>query len=267
MKIATRLFLVACAALLTVATAAPRAHAIAVDLELSLVIDVSGSVDTTEYNLQMDGYADAFRSTTVKNAILAGNGIAVNAVFFSSSATEGVPFTLLNSEASILAFADVLDAFVRPSSGVVGTETDIHAGIDAAVATFGTETGGAANGFESPRQVIDVSGDGLDNDGSAPSIARDDALLAGVDVINGLAIEGDFGPFGVTNHYTANVIGGTGAFVITAEGFDDFATAVENKLVTEIIGNPNAVPEPVTASLGLLSLGALGMFATRRRKA
>lgn len=259
MKIVSRLLLVACAALLTVATTAPRAHAIAVDLELSLVIDVSGSISASEYNLQMDGYANAFRSTTVKNAILGGNGIAVNAVFFASSASEKIPFTLLNSEASILAFANVLDNFARPND--VGSSTEIYDGINTSVPTFGTETGGTSNGFESARQVIDVSGDGTSNS-TITSAARDAALLAGVDAINGLTI----GSSTITNFYSANVIGGSGSFVINAPDFDTFGSAVQRKLDIEI-GGGNAVPEPVTASLGLLSLGALGVFATRRRKA
>ncbi|MGI9333199.1 MAG: DUF1194 domain-containing protein [Gammaproteobacteria bacterium] len=239
------------------------AQAIPVDLELSLVIDVSGSVNTDEYNLQMDGYANAFRDADVQNAILNGsNGaIATNVVFFASSAAQGIAFTLLDSFAAIDAFANQLDTIARPFGG----GTDIFDGVNFAVPLFGDETGGAANGFESTRQVIDVSGDGRDSV-SSNRIARDNALAGGVDTINGLAIENFPGATLITDFYRDNVIGGTDAFVETASGFDTFETAVRNKLRAEIAGpGPTPVPEPAT--LSLLGLGFVALRLIRRKKA
>jgi len=235
-------------------------HAIPVDLELSLVIDVSGSVNASEYNLQMDGYANAFRSNTVQDAILGGTvgSIAVNSIFFSSSASEGIGFTLLDSAAAINSFADVLDNFARPFSG----GTTIASGLNLSVPSFGDETGGVANGFESARQVIDVSGDGQSNILSTQA-ARDNALAAGIDAINGIAIEFNDTSTTITDFYRDNVIGGTGSFVETAAGFASFQDAITRKLFREI-SNPNPVSEPST--LVLLSLGLFGLAFARRRK-
>lgn len=236
------------------------AKAVPVDLELSLVIDVSGSVNTSEYNLQMDGYANAFRDSAIQNAILNGtNGaIATNVIFFASSASVGIPFTLLDSQSAINAFADTLDNFARPFSGL----TDIFDGINLAVPQFGDETGGTANGFESPRQVIDVSGDGASS-ASPTQAARNNALAAGVDTINGIAIENSPTSTFITDFYQNNVIGGTNAFVATAAGFDAFGAAVRNKLRVEIVGGP--IPEPST--FALFGFGLMGLaLAWRRRR-
>ena len=242
------------------------AQAIPVDLELSLVIDVSGSVSDAEYDLQMDGYAAAFRDAGIQSAILGGpNGaIAVNGVFFASSAAESIPFTLLDSATAIDAFADTLDTFARPFGG----GTDIFDGTNLAVTTFGTETGGAANGFESTRQVIDVSGDGTDSV-SANQAARDNALAAGVDAINGIAIESGPTSTTITDFYRDNVIGGTGSFVITATGFDTFGDGIRTKLEAEIQQPPNdppvpGVPEP--SALALFGIGMLGFGAASLRR-
>ncbi|MCH9672492.1 MAG: DUF1194 domain-containing protein [Gammaproteobacteria bacterium] len=240
------------------------AQAIPVDLELSLVIDVSGSVSGSEYDLQMDGYAGAFRDAAVQNAILGGanGGIAVNAVFFSSSAQELIPFTLLDTVASINAFADTLDNFARPFSG----GTTISAGLNVSVPSFGLETGGVANGFESTRQVIDVSGDGTSSTTGTQN-ARDAALAAGVDAINGIAIEGNATSTVITDFYRDNLIGGTGSFVVTAAGFDDFDTAIVTKLRAEIAPPPTpGIPEPSVMALFGAGLFGLGMMSIRRRR-
>jgi len=243
-----------------------------VDLELSLVIDVSGSVNTSEYNLQRDGYANGLRDAANKTAIVGGTegAIAVNAVFFSSSAQESIPFTLLDSVTAINSFADTLGNFSRPFSG----GTTIASGINLAVGTFGSETGGAGSGdtFLSSRQVIDVSGDGT-SFGPTTQAARDAAIAAGIDAINGLAIENSPNSTVITDFYRDNVIAGTGAFVETATGFDTFDQAVGAKLKREIIDSnpnppppgPNPVPEPSTL-VCWIGLGLLGLVQWRRKK-
>ena len=247
--------------LLVIATAcfvaSNTSWAVPVDLELSLVIDVSGSVNIAEYNQQMDGYANAFRDADIQSSILGGpNGaIAVNAIFYNITAVEGISFTLLNSNAGIDSFADTLDNFARP---IIGGTTVIPMGIDLSVTTFGDETGGTANGFESTRQVIDVSADGA-SDPLDTQTSRDNALAAGVDTINGIAIEAFALPT-VTEFLEDNAIGGKNAFVVTAFGFDNFNDAIIQKLDQEL----NPVPEPSTWAM--MALGLIGLCISRRRK-
>ena len=87
--------------------------------ELSLLIDVSGSVNLSEFNLQMDGYGSAFRNAANQNPIINGGGIAVDYVFFSSTASAGNNWTLLRDVASINAFALTLETVARPNSLVL----------------------------------------------------------------------------------------------------------------------------------------------------
>jgi hypothetical protein len=191
------------------------------DLELSLVTDISGSVDALEYDLQMDGYAQAFRNSLLHSAIASGQRgqIAVNLIFFDSSASEGIGWTLLANASDANAFADLLDNIARPSSG----GTNPAAGINLATSSiFG-------NNIQSTRQVIDVSGDG-EGSAFADQAARDAALAAGVDAINGLPIGGTE----LADYYANNIVGGTDAFVTPAATFEDFEASILEKLAREI---------------------------------
>ena len=259
---------------LALGLASGQAAAVPVALELALVIDVSGSVDASEYNLQMDGYGAAFKSATVQSAIesfSALGGIAVGIYFFATNALQGVSWTQLANGAQSVAFGTVLEGLARPGTGTaspgggsLGTSTNVAEGMDLARA------GILANGFEGARLVMDVSGDGKQNvtrDGTsscttegvicntATDNARDAAAAAGI-VVNGLAIIDDFAD--LATWYGAHVKTATG-FVQSAT-FNTFAAAIEGKIGKEIAD----VPEPTT--IALLGASLLGFGFARRRK-
>ena len=226
---------------LIVLAATPVAHATdSVDLTLVLVSDVSRSIDDSEFQLEKEGYAAAFRSKPVIDAIQGGStgSIAVAYVEFASSfeVKTVLDWEMVRDQASAQAFADKLLAAPRSYWG----RTAISAGVDRAVQLL------AESGYDAPRHVIDVCGDGTNNAGRDVSDARDDALKAGI-TINGLAIINDHPvswtyahvqpPGGLAHYYRENVTGGAGSFVLEVHDFHAFGEAMTRKLVTEIAAN------------------------------
>ena len=252
---------------------------IAVDTELLLLVDVSGSVDTNEYNLMIEGYAAAFNNGNFIEDIQSGavGSIAVGLMFWSGAEqqTLAVGWTEISDLASSQAFATLIENTVRPYNG----STALGSALDAGAASFGTETGYADNGFTSSAQIIDVSGDGEDN--ATPPAgdralnvrnARDAAIASGVDVINALPIGNAGGD--LVGYFEDNVIagsaGGVAAFAQPTATFADVETSLELKLAREITQGSNvsngitvaAVPEPSSTFL----IGLSGMLFIWRRK-
>jgi hypothetical protein len=197
-----------------------------VDLELVLAVDVSSSVDHEEYDLQMRGLSEAFRQPAVQAAIRAAGflGIAVAVVQWSNTdeQTLAVDWTLVRDAASANALADRIRDTKR---AVSGGQTAISGALKFSLQQLDT------NGYEGRRRVIDVSGDGRANSGPLPMAERDAAVAEGV-IVNGLAILNEE-PF-VDSYYRYSVIGGEGAFLMTATDYEDFAVAILEKLIREI---------------------------------
>lgn len=262
MKISLKKFTIAALVLIAPAFIATNAQAVPVDVELALVIDTSGSVDAAEFILQRDGYAAAFNSASVQDAIDdSTNGVAVAVYFFDSVASAtSISWTHLQSAADAGTFATALMGLADPTNGA----TNIASGMDMGVA------GILGNAFEGDRLVMDVSGDGIQNVAFGGSggcggtctdlvdLERDQAAAAEI-TVNGLAIIDDFA--NLATYYSDHVATNDG-FVLTAT-FDTFSTAVQRKIFSEITDTD--IPAPAT--LLLMGLGLVGMGMRRRKTA
>src|SRR5262249_38290820 len=178
--------------------------------------------------LQKQGYAAAFRSGRVISAIRSGiaGAIAVTVVQWTGPdmQIQTVDWTVIRGEPSANNFAAAIEDTPRQ---LFGGGTSISGAIDHGA---GLISKSAAN-FPGARRVIDVSGDGANNRGRPASFARDEAVAAGI-TINGLPILA-LEP-GLDRYYWDNVVGGPGAFMVTAQTYETFAEAVLKKLITEI---------------------------------
>ncbi|CAN5901856.1 hypothetical protein BH11PSE3_BH11PSE3_25900 [soil metagenome] len=230
LRIAALLFVLACAATVP-ARAQDRQE---VDLALVLAIDISGSIDPDEAKLQRQGYVQAFRDPVIIKAILGGSHgrIAVAYYEWSDSYLQRllIDWTLLDSEAAILAFTARLAG--APIS--IARRTSISGAIRYAIPLFGRSP------YEPERKVLDISGDGSNNDGGLVTDIRYDALKERI-IINGLPIMNDRpNPFGFPNetdldvYYLHCVTGGPRSFVEVARNFEDFPRAVRKKLLQEV---------------------------------
>ncbi|MFW2541394.1 DUF1194 domain-containing protein [Primorskyibacter sp. 2E107] len=194
-------------------------------LALLLALDVSSSVDAAEYALQRDGTAAALMSPAVKRAILEGGGGSVALGVYEWSgrrqSTVILDWTVLRGEADIAAAADRL-------RGAQRSYTRFPTALGFALG-FGATMLERAPVCE--RQVIDVSGDGITNDGFGPDLAYKHFPFDGV-TVNGLTVLG--ADPGVRDHYEFFVLKGPGAFIETSDGYEGFREAMERKLLREI---------------------------------
>jgi hypothetical protein len=218
------------------------ARAAPVDLELVLAVDVSYSVDSDEAQLQRRGYMEALVHPRVLQAMTGGPNKAVAIAYMEWAGNFHnrivVNWTRIASRADAEAFVARLAAV--PPSGA--SRTSISGAIDFAARMFDD------NGFEGTRLVIDVSGDGRNNHGRPSYAARDDAIAKGI-TVNGLPIVTGSNNFGrppeedLVDHYRDEVIGGPGAFLVVAEGFEAFTNAVLSKLIREVAGEAGIDPQ------------------------
>ena len=211
----------------------------AVDLQLVLAVDASGSVDQRRFELQKQGYVAAFRDPRVLHAIQSGatQAIAVTMIQWTGPELQiqVLPWTLIKDATTAHAFAAAIAAMPRR---LFSGGTSISGAIDYAVPLM------LESPFKGTRRVIDISGDGSNNRGRPAASARGDAVRAGI-VINGLPILA-LEP-GLDHYFVDNVIGGPGAFVIAAESYETFADAILKKLIREMATN-----EPCPHAGGML---------------
>jgi len=224
------------------ATQAAAQDMIEVDLELVLAVDISYSVDEDEARRQREGYVAALAHPDVISAIEGGplGRIAVTYVEWADSRFQraAADWTVIGSEEDALGFA----AAVAAAPLERGHYTAIGSAIADSVRRIET------NQYDGHRRLIDISGDGPQNQGMDLNEARamaDDARI----IVNGLPVITDqpgrwVRPVEVNldDYFEENVVTGPGAFVLAARTADEFRTAILRKMTLEIAG---AAPSPI----------------------
>ncbi|HUF55678.1 MAG TPA: DUF1194 domain-containing protein [Thermohalobaculum sp.] len=210
-----------------------------VDLELVLLADATGSIDQAEIEFQRQGYAAAITHPNVVDAIRStGLGrIAVTYVEWADAGSQDVvvPWTVIDGLETAAAFANAL---LPPPRRAYGRNA-IGAALLRAKALI------EENAIVAERRVIDISADSANNWNGPPiEDARDAVVAAGI-TINGLAVlcracSGRPIAYDLEAAFEERVVGGEGAFVITADSRETFANAVRRKLILEIAGREAA---------------------------
>ncbi len=192
-------------------------------LALVLAQDVSSSVDADEYVLQRNGLAAALQSADVKGAIVQGGGIALAIYEWSGRRQSEVilDWVMLRSEADVDAAA----------SHVMQATRSNHKFPTALGYALGFGAGVMARAPACDRKVIDLSGDGITNDGFWPQLAYKHFPFDGI-TVNALAILG--ADPDVVDHFTYEVLRGPGAFIETSQGYAGYERAMTRKLYREI---------------------------------
>ncbi|WP_299354487.1 DUF1194 domain-containing protein [uncultured Shimia sp.] len=200
---------------------------------LALGLDVSGSVDTNEYRLQLDGLAAALSAPEVREVLLAEPDWPVRLAVFEWSGPRQFNRRLLVGWTEVTTLQD-LDQIIALLHQTQRRPADPSTALGSAI-TYGTELLEIQS--DCPKRTLDISGDGKSNTGPLPQSVPSPGWL----VVNGLTIGDDSGNAKLSlqelsAYYTANVIRGPGAFVETAQSFDDYERAMARKLLRELQG-------------------------------
>jgi len=208
-------------------------------LKLVLATDVSGSINNEEARLEREGTAEAFLDPEVVKAIESGalGKIAVAMLDFSSPQYDRVviDWRIIQDQATAAAFAQA----VRNSPRTPGRRTSVSSALE--LGSLLIE--GSEKDILATRKVIDVSGDGPNNDGNPMTEVHDKTIAQGI-VVNGLPVMDDqangYYP-NLDKYYAACVAGGRGAFVIVVRTYRDYRNAMRRKLILEISQNENQI--------------------------
>lgn len=210
------------------ALAALPAHAVECRLALALAIDVSSSVDAAEDQLQRSGVVAALTAPEVQAAFFAADLPVALAVYEWSGRYNQemiLEWQMIDSQSALLAAAEAVAASTR-------SHNDFPTAMGYALG-YGAEL--LARSPDCLRKTLDMAGDGQSNEGFPPASAYREFPFQGV-TVNGLVVNAaDFeGEVGLIAFYRGEVIRGPGAFVIIADGFDDYERAMTRKLEREL---------------------------------
>lgn len=226
-----RTTLAAAAALLT-------GHALAadpVDVELVLAVDVSLSMSPMELNIQREGYVAALTDDKVLQAIADGVHGRIAIAYFEWAGVSLhhviVPWTVIANKAD----AERVVAQLSANPPNSARRTSIAAALEFGADLF------AESQYRGMKRVIDISGDGPNNQGAPVEAARDAVAGKGI-TVNGLPLmtgggfASTFDIGDLSQYYADCVIGGPGAFMVPVNDWSQFPEAVRRKLVLELAG-------------------------------
>ncbi len=211
----------------------PTAPAAACDLALLLALDVSGSVDVAEYRIQRDGLALALQDSSVADALASANA-KVSVMQWTGAGRQRVtiPWTTITNFAEAEALAGRVSQDKRVWRNF---STAVGEALEVGLTQFKSVP-------ECARHVIDVSGDGIWNEGVDPVQVKPMLRAANI-TVNALVIEG--ADEDLTGWYWENVITGEGAFVETANAFEEYPDKIRTKLVREIVPQVSEGPSQI----------------------
>ncbi|WP_299662914.1 DUF1194 domain-containing protein [uncultured Ruegeria sp.] len=216
-----------------VTTLCLTSQAYACDLALALAVDVSGSVDSEEYRIQMDGLAAGLRDPVVSEALVRGEARLMLVQWTGSSRQRiTIPWTRIDSFAALDGFANQVANDPRVWRNF---STAIGEALETTVASFGDMS-------MCKRHLIDLSGDGVSNEGVEPAKLHAKLRDSGI-TVNAIAIE-ESEPE-LTAYFFENVIVGEGAFVVSAAGFADYPERIRKKLLREVTQQTAHVGSPL----------------------
>lgn len=201
----------------------------ACDLALALAVDVSGSVDSKEYRIQMDGLATGLRDPVVSEALVRARAQLMLVQWTGASRQRiTIPWTRIDSFQVLDEFAEQVASDPRVWRNF---STAIGEALETTLASFESVS-------DCTRHLIDISGDGISNEGVEPAQVHGRLRNRGV-TVNAIAIE-ESEPE-LTAYFFENVIVGEGAFVVSAAGFDDYPERIRKKLLREVTQQTAAV--------------------------
>lgn len=195
-------------------------------LALALAMDVSRSVDETDFVIQTEGLAQALEDAAVRRAILRGGGTVALAVYQWSGASHQE----IVQDWILIDGPEALDRAIWSVRAARRPETRQLTALGEAM-RFGVQL--LARAPTCDRQVLDMAGDGQNNDGIGIAALRRHVDFSAL-TVNGLAI-GEHEQ-GLVRYFQTYVIGGPGAFVEVAPRQIDFPPAIRRKLLRELSG-------------------------------
>ena len=240
----------------------------AVEKDICLALDGSSSMGSANFDIQKNATADTIENATF---VPADGTVAISVIQFGSSAQLEVSRTVIDSPAT----ATVVANQIRAISYADGFSTHTEAAI--------TLCQNSLVLGDSAKHIIDISTDGNPESLSDTITSADNAITAGVNVINALGTGPQVNPSQlnqIVRPQPVSVIPDDG-FVVLVPDFNSYEEALQQKLSTEAggvppsgdpSGDPGTPQDSVSVPLGafanlmlMMMFGLFGFAKLRRR--